>query len=154
MTLSFPATVAINAQETGEVWVWLLEIRPPSGAVLRYCDQHIAITSGGQVYQPLAFKARLSDQVDGGIPTAQIVIDDVLRAVSQAVRSAGEPIPVVAKIVLADTPNTIEREIDGEIGAADYGSGSITVTLSESTVMDEAAVQHIMTPGYMPGLSR
>jgi len=154
MSLSPRAIASANAQETGEVWVWLLEISPPSGPVLRYCDQHVAVVSNGQTYRPLAFKARLADSVDGGIPSAQIVLDDVLRAVSQAVRSAGEPTPVTARVVLAETPNTIEREIDGEITTGEIGSGQITVTLTESTVMDEAAVQHIMTPGYMPGLSR
>lgn len=154
MSLSPRAIASANAHETGEVWAWLLELSPPGGPVLRYTNQHVAIVSGGQTYQPLAFKARLSDQVDGGIPVAQIEIDDTLRAVSQAVRAAGQRIPGTLRIVLADTPDVIEREVSAEITTAEYGGGTISGTLTETTVLDEQAVQHRMTPGYMPGLSR
>jgi hypothetical protein len=152
MTLSNAAIFATNAQETGAVFVHLVELSPPGQLVQRYCDQHAAVTSGGVTYQPLAFQIRLADQVEGGIPSVEFRCDDALRAVSRAFRAAAGRVPCTVRIVLADTPDIVEMQIDGSIAAVSYGDGTVTGQITQTTVDEEAFGEMTFTPGAFPGL--
>lgn len=152
MTLSAQGIAAANAQKTGECIVWLVELSPPGQAVQRYCNQHAAIVSNGVTYSPLAFDVRLSDQLEGTIPSAEFVCDDTLRAVSQAFRTSSGRVPCVVRMVLADSPNAVEAETTGSIAAITYGDGRVSGKITETTVDEEAFGKLTFTPGLTPGI--
>jgi hypothetical protein len=152
VTLSAAAIAASNAPETGEVFVWLITLSPPGQSVQRYCNQHAAITSNGVAYDPLSFTIRLSDQVEGQLPSAQFACDDTLRAVSRAFRASSGRVPCTARMVLASSSDVVEWEISGSIAAISYGDGTVTGQITQTTIDDEPFGALKFTPGLFPGL--
>lgn len=153
MTLSATARAASNARETGETLLTLLEITAPDGTVLRYVNNSQPITHLGQTFASWAFSARLPDQRQGGLPLVQLDIDDTLRPVSRALRSARRPLPAVAKAVLASSPDVIEiGPIAGFLSAGTVTSGAVSSQIAINTILDRAVSSKKMLPQTTPGI--
>ena len=107
--ISNTARAAINAPETSEVFLVILEISHTSlPAPIRAVNNWQDITSNGDLYTATAFNFIPPAQEDGVISNSQLVIDNVDRAIVEAVRTITSPADVTASIILADTPDVIE----------------------------------------------
>ena len=108
--LSSAARAAIFAQETGEAFIFLLELSHPDFTdTLRVCNNGENVTSNGQTYLWFPFELTLAGETDDTLPRARLRICNVDRRIVQAVRSvASQPVTARIALVMASTPDTIE----------------------------------------------
>lgn len=128
MSLSSRAKDAIVAPQTGEVFLALLEITHSSlSEPIRVVNNISNITHNGNTYIAAAFKLKLPSQQDSNENTCSLTIDNVDRTIINAVRSINTPATVVAKIILADTPDVVEDgPYEMSLRNVTYTVGSIT----------------------------
>lgn len=154
-TLSANATAAINAQETAEVFVCLLDLFYGSNHYY-FCDNNDVVTSGGTDYQPFPFEFKPADDVDQTIPAATLTIDNVDQSVItllQQAQQAGIKPQVKAALVLASSPDTLELPWQTlNITNIDADSTTITATCSMDIVSDEPFPGDYFTPDTHPDL--
>lgn len=153
MTTSTIALIAANSAESSEAFLTLIEISPPGAAALRFVNNLAPVTHQGQVYQAWAFTVRWPDKRESGLPQVALVIDDVARAASQAIRAADAPIPMVLKMVLASTPDIVEYgPVEAELTQARIDGKDVEAQVTVSTVLDESVCKDLFSPGLFPGL--
>jgi hypothetical protein len=147
-TLSNTATAAVHAAETGEAFLVLLEI----GAV-KLVNNYADITHNGDTYTAYPFAIVLPDDSDDNTPTSQIEIDNVGQAVIALLREATTPPAVVIKVVLADSPDTVEAgPFNMTLREANYTAHTVTCTLAYEDVFNEPYPGDAFTPANFPGL--
>ena len=107
--VSLIARRAMNAQETDQVFLHLLDIdHPDLTEPIRVVNNTVAVVSEGNVYQAFPFQVDLPDEKEGQISTARLTIDAVDRSIIQVIRTISEAATISLKIILADTPDVIE----------------------------------------------
>jgi hypothetical protein len=152
VTLSSAATASIHAEDTDEVWLVLLTINHADlDAPIRVVNNTEDIVSGGVTYIALPFELELPDQ--GERPgEARIRVDNVNRAIVEAVRTIQSPPSVEFKIVLASQPDTIEYQHSGlTMRDVTYDLASVQGYLRYEDLSTEP-VADIITPSRFPGL--
>lgn len=153
--LSATAKRAIFAQETGEVFVVLLELTHPQlPAPIRVCSNGDTIIHDGADYVPFPFRASLLSEPDDTVPQATLEIDNVDRQIVEAVRSvSGQPISVRMKVVLASSPDFVEAgPFDLKLRDVGYDALVVSGTLAVDDVFTAAFPSPIMSPTTAPGL--
>lgn len=155
-TLSSPAKAAIFAQETGEVFLHLITISHallvPS---LRFVDNHVDITSRGNVYLGWPFEITLPAERDDAVPNVQIQIDNVDRRIIEGIRRLTSAPQITLEIILASSPDTVEAgPFDMKLRTIEYNALTITGTLAPEDVLAEPYPPFAYTPQYFPGLFR
>lgn len=154
-TLSPRLRRAINAQESAEVLVTLVELTHPTlPAPIRVCNDSKAVTSEGVEYVPFPFRFVLADDADEAPPTARLVIDAVDRRVIEAVRAVqGDCIRVVVREVLAAEPDVVEiGPLEFDLRSVTATSTEISGTLAYEPILGEPYPKDLMTPDKFPGL--
>jgi Domain of unknown function (DUF1833) len=96
---------AMLAQETGEVFLRLIDIAHPSIATMHFVDNRVDIVSNGITYQAFAFDLQIPDERDDEITRIQLAIDNVDLRVVEAVRSIDSPATFTIQIIRAAEPN-------------------------------------------------
>lgn len=165
MTLSGTFRNAINSQETGEVYVVLLEISHSdlTEDLLVTTDNKDVLTSGvrgiisnSKEYVYLPFEITLEGQKESGLTDVRLAIDNISTEILRSVRavSAKEKIKVNVKIVLASTPDNIEVELS-DLSFVDINADAFTVegSLQRTKTRAQVAGQKI-TPAGFPGLGQ
>lgn len=153
--LSSAARAAIFAQETGEAFIFLLELTHPGFAdTLRVCNNGENVTSNGQTYLWFPFELTLAGETDDTLPRARLRICNVDRRIVQAVRSvASQPVTARIALVMASTPDTIEAGWF-EFRLVDVGYDELTVegALEFDDAWNEPYPADSFTPSRFPGL--
>lgn len=111
MPVSPAALAAMLARETDEVPLVLVTIDHPSldGTPIRVTSNDVATVSRGDTFQPFPFRVVFPSDSDDAPPRAQLEIDNVDQRIAVAIRSAiGDPPTVLAEVVLASQPNTVD----------------------------------------------
>jgi hypothetical protein len=104
------AIESLSAQETGEVFLITAVIRVDGNVAFRIVNNTEQIVSQSQTYEPFAFTFVLPSTSDAGIKSAAFEIDNVDRRIQEAVTlAAGKEITAEFNIILASSPNVVER---------------------------------------------
>lgn len=151
--LSSVARQAVQAPQTAEVFLLIVEITHADlASPLRLVNNNESITSGGNVYQPLAFKFTPPVEEDGTIKNSKITIDNVDRQLVLALRSISTFPLVSISIIRAASPDTIEAgPWNFELRNANYNAHDITGELVPDNPLrfnaSQVAYRNIEFPG-------
>ena len=158
MSRSVSATfkAAVNAQETSEVFLVLLEIYhadigPPT--TLYFVNNYEDVSSGGNTYTGFPFAINLPADLDNQLPTVQLQIDNIDRSIIAAIRGLSGPPTITIKVVLASSPDTIEAgPFEMTLRRIDYDAFTITGTLEVEDILNEPYPGDMFSPANFPGL--
>lgn len=105
---------AAFAQETGEVFVLLLDISHADWAdTLRITSDYNGTTSGGNEYTYYPVDIELPSDEEANIAMGKLRVDNVSPVIAATFRALSSPPSVTIKAVLASDPDTIEVEYTG-----------------------------------------
>jgi hypothetical protein len=145
---------AVNAQETGEAFLILLEIdHDDLSEPIRVTSDGVDTTSNGNIYTSYPFDLQLPDDTEGNIPTAQLTIDNIDRVIVESLRSISTYPTVTIKIVLASDPNTIEAEFTNfELREPQYNALLVSGKLMLKSFFREPYPGDLFLPSTFPGV--
>lgn len=125
-----------------------LELATP----IRVVNNPVAITRGGNVYQPFAFAVELPSEKDGEISDAKLSIDAVDLSIILAIRSISSRASVSIVIALADAPDSTEVDLGTfEWKDITYNKFAASGSLSYEDRLDILVPALCFTPTYTPG---
>lgn len=154
--LSNAARAAAFAQQTGEVFLTLVEIEHDDlGAPIRLVDNTENVTSNGNVYTACGFSVPMADDSADSLARTRMTIDNVDQALTVAIRSVRRtPKPTVTlSVVLASSPDVIEfGPFTYFVNSIAYDARSVTLDLSYEDILNERFHRVFMTPVGFPGL--
>ena len=130
---------AINAQNTEEVFLVLLEIAYGSPAqYIRACSGGQNIVSNGDEYIYYPFDLNLPSDEAENIPQAQLTIDNIDQTLIEAIRNLSAAPTVRLMVVLASAPDTIEVDFaDFSFTNISYDALTITGTITVENFLSE-----------------
>lgn len=109
MTVSPTATQALLAPTTDEAFLFLCQINHSSlTEPIRVVNNWEDCVSNGDTYIKFSFRVTLPDDSADNMPRPTLEIDNVDRAIYDAVRAMDSPATVSISIVMASTPDVIE----------------------------------------------
>ncbi len=155
-TMSTTALAAISAQQTSEVFLYLLHVSLTLDGTLEhfyFVNNTQSITRDGQVYSPLGFRIVLPSEGEH-ITTATITIDAVDREIIEVMRRA-EDIPKVSfSLILASRPNDVPEAgpFNFQLSSISYNKQSLSAELSTGNHLDGTFPRVIKTPYFFPAL--
>jgi hypothetical protein len=104
------ATEAVLAPETEKVFLHLLEIETPGGAILRFVDNNQNITSRGNEYIAAGFTIILPEQTENAPRPCRLAIDNTDLSIFQTIKqAAGQEVAATVCVIMADAPDVYER---------------------------------------------
>lgn len=150
--LSAPATAALVAEETDEVFLILVKIdHADLDQPIRVVNNIEEIVSGGETYVGLPFEVELPDEGDRP-GEARLSVDNVDRRIVEAIRTISTPPSVTIKVVLASQPDTIEYQLDGlTMRDVSYDAATVQGYLRYEDLSSEN-VADMIVPSRFPGL--
>lgn len=148
------ATRAMNAQNTGEVFLTLLQLSHPSfGATLRFVNDMADLTSNGHVYVGWPFDLPFPEIGSDNLPILELVIDNVDQSIWNAIKSISTPIDVQISWVLKSSPDTIEGgPLFLRMRSTEVGLIAVSGSLQFEDLLNEPYPFESYTPGSAPGL--
>lgn len=110
--------------------------------------------SNGVEYLYAGFECSLLNDENGSIPQAQVTIPNAHRSIIESIERMGSgAVEVNIKLVMADTPDVIEMEVDNlTLSKITYDETSITGTLSRDMLYNEPYPSRSFTPQCYPYL--
>lgn len=154
--LSSAAKAELYAANCTGVWLVLLTVEHATfGATIRLVNDRQSVTSGGDVYTPMAFRPSLPPDRDGPA-RAVVVVDNVDRALIAAVRAITTPATVTMELIRRSAPDTIVASWPYlRLVGATIDAGQITFELAPDAVLDESYPGTDFTPlGFPAGFDR
>ena len=147
------AIQSVNAEQTDEVWLVLLEITHPSLVTpIRVVNNTQPIVSNGNTYLASAFNLTLPDDVQG-LSFVEIEIDNVDRVIVDTIRALATPPSVSLFVVLADTPDSIEfGPHQMKLSDVDYNASTVKGTLIYEDLLNEPFPGRSFDKSRYPGL--
>ncbi len=155
--------LAASQQNTNEVWVTLLTISHPSFTddvrisddpteTLPIADQRGTVSNGLE-YVFCPFTIQLPPQNETGVAQAEIRVDNVGEELMKPVRQAGSAVGVKVQIILASTPDHIEKEYDNlQLQVVDYDALTVSGNLGMEWFELEPFPSGRYTPSTAPGI--
>lgn len=153
LTAAFKA--AAFAPETSEAFLMLVTISHDDLASdICLSSDAVDTTSNGVTYSGgFPFSVTIPDDRDDGPPQAQLSIDNIDRAITEAIRSVATRVSVTLAVVLASDPDTVEAEFDGfELTNITYDKLKVTGTLALAEFDEDAWPAKIYNPQEFPGM--
>lgn len=153
-TLSSAARHGVFAQETGEVYLVILEIDHTDLSVpIRVVNNTEDVVSNGDTYLAFPFNVALPPDTDQGVVSVTLTIDNVDRQIVDALRDVTSPPIVSISVLLASSPNTIEAgPYNMTVGDADYDALSVNFQLTFEDILNEPFPALRFNPPQYPGL--
>jgi hypothetical protein len=147
------AITAINASSTDVAFWFLLTITPGSGAPIRFVNNRENVTSRGDEFLAYPFSVVLPTDDDQRVPTVRLTIDNVDRAIIEAIRAQSTPPTVKIEVVTSTYPDIVEKTIDFlYLRSVDYDAMAITGTLEARGILNQRFPRENYTAGVFPGL--
>lgn len=163
-TVSLTLRNAMNAQQTDEIPIVLIEIAHPDFAgtlrlssdpterfgtdPLRYGTTH---DSNEYLFCPMSIE--LPDDIDERAPRARLAIENVSREIVDEARSITSPPTAKIMIVLASDPETIEVEYpEFDLENVSFNADVISVEMGLQSLEDEPFPGGTFAPSGFPGL--
>lgn len=153
-SISLTAEQAINAPETGEVFIVLLtidhaDIDPP----IRVSSDAVDTMSRGNTFVAFPFELSLPDDTDDRPPRARLRIDNVDRKIVKAIRSINSAPSVLIEIVRGDDPDTVEATFpDFQLREIAYDVLVVEGALTVEELEGEPYPARVFSPADFPGL--
>lgn len=137
--------------------VTALEVRHPDiEDPVRIVHDTEPLTLDGESFIPLAFRARLAADVEGRVPAAELVMDNVgrslMRWVDAAQGGAGATVRVMQALVPAAGAATVEWEVTMDVLGVRSDQRHVTVRLGYDPLLGRPAVVPRYDPQTAPGL--
>lgn len=148
------ARAAINAQNTSEVFLTLLQLSHPSfGATLRFVNDLQDVTSNGNTYISYPFQISFPSMGEDNLPTLTLSIDNVDQDIWNAIKPIQTPIDVQLSWVLRSSPDTIEGgPFFMVLKSVDVSQFNISGQLAYEDLMNEPFPRESYIPTLSPGL--
>lgn len=145
------------ARQTGEAWLFLLEIEhPDEPQPIRWVNDTAEIIHLGETYEPYPFELQLTLDDEERIPEVGMRLDNVERALMALVRQSDVAPTFAIKIVLASQPDVIEVEMVGlSLLEITYDAYSVEGTLYPDDLLDTRYPRDVVSiAGGFQGLFR
>jgi hypothetical protein len=152
---SNPFRQAVNAQETGEKFIFLVTIEHPDlPAPLRINNSVKNIVSRGLPPFLASFlQVKILDQDPARSPQAQITISNIKREIVAALRSTPIPCLITLEIVRGSDHDTVEQSMTNlEMRSINYDEMVIQGDLMPRRLRPRKAIDYYFTPSTAPGL--
>lgn len=164
-TISLTARTSINAEETDEVWVFLVTVEHDAleDGPMRFSSDptsristdpyRLGTVSRGDTYDFLPIGVVMPDESADTPPAIRVTIDNVVRELVPLLRSVSTPASVTIEMVLASAPDIVEvvwPEFD--LVGADYEALQVTVSLAMTSAATEPYPAGNYSPAYFPAL--
>ncbi|QQS08663.1 MAG: DUF1833 family protein [Phycisphaerales bacterium] len=146
---------AIYAQETGEVFLFLLTLSHPQLLQpIRVVNNNEDVTSDGFVYQRFPFDVHMPPENEDAPPKVNLRVAGADRTLVQAVRSlSGEAMTAELSVVLASSPDTIEAgPLEFKLRDVTYEAAIVEGSLQFEDFLSEPYPADKLTPDKFPGL--
>jgi len=152
--LSLTALQAALAQETSQVFLICLTISHAELSLpIRLVNNSAGIARAVGAFTGFPFEIALPDQRDDQLPQVELVIDNVDRRISDAIRGLSSPPTLTLEVVLASSPDTIESGPHTlTLLDAGYDAQSVRGRLGFEDVLNEPFPKDSFTPKDFPGL--
>ena len=137
-----------------DVILTAIEITHPDlTSPVRVVNDQVDRTIGGETYVALRFDARLADDVEGQVPRAELVVDNVGRPLVQWIEAAGGAAGATVR-VLQFIAGVDDPEWDVTVKAAEIhvGQTQIRITLGYEFLLGRRAVRVRHDPETSPGI--
>lgn len=147
------ATEQAIAQHADDPFLVLLTLGHPTlTQPERFVRNRIQLTSRGNLYKASHFEVELPGDGEEA-PRASITVANVSRRIGQAMQTLVTPPSCVIELVLASTPDTVERVWSGlDLLEATWDAFTVRGTLTRATNWDEPWPFIRVTPARFPGL--
>ncbi len=166
MTISINFRESAYASETGRVPIMLITfshadmlepIRISTDPTQRIVETDTVIAYGtvsrGNTFVFLPLRLKLPDDTDSGPGEMQIELDNVDRAMTEAIRSIFSPINVKVEIVMDNAPNVVDLEWpEYVLTSIQYNATTITGTMLLENLVREPFPGLMFSPSTAPGV--
>ena len=154
MPLESIARAAMNAQNTGEVFLALLTLTHPDIDVpLCFVNDLQSVTSNGVEYISWPFDLPFPEVGADTLPTLTLTIDNVDQSIGLALKGLLTPIDVTLTCVLKSNPDNIEAgPLEFRMKTTEVELVSIAGTLTYEDLLNEPYPYESYVPGNYPGL--
>lgn len=145
---------AINAQETGEEFIFLATITHPDlPAPLRINDSVRNIISRGENYLAHFLTAAVIDQDPDRSPQAEFTVSNIDRTMVVALRSTAIPPIITLELIRASEPDLVEMNMENlELKNINYDEMVIRGDLIPRRLKARKAIDYYFSPTVAPGL--
>lgn len=155
--ISKSAKTEIVKPESSAVFLHLLKVEAQGYETLYFVDNTQSIVSNGQTYVPAAFKVVLPSQTeDGSIQPCQLVVDNVDQIISATIKKANaaqKKIYATISVVMAQTPDVIERgSLRFILRDVTINKSTVSGELYDFYVYDRKIPEGVYNPQNFPGL--
>jgi len=153
-SISIVARRAINAQETGEVFLEILSLEHPEfDSPVCVVNNTEPITSNGITYNPFPFQIDLPREEEGQISKATLKIDAIDRSLIEKIRTIDTPMDATLSVLLASQPDTIEAgPFNFKVKNVTYNATVISGDLIYEDVLKLRYPKNVFDPYDFPGL--
>lgn len=153
-SMSAAATEAVLSQQTGEVFLWLLEINHDDlDDPLRFVNSREDLVSNGNNYIAFPFEITLPSDDGETISDIQLSISNVDRLITETIRNLATAAEVTCSIVMASSPDDIEAgPITMTLKSVTYNALTVTGSLRWESLIDLTYPGYTFTPSGFPGL--
>ena len=143
----------INAQQSGEVLVYLLRLQYTSlAAPISVCNDNLALTSRGVEYIAFPFEVDVGSDSDDAPPQPTLRIGNVDRQIVQAILNAVEPITVTIELVMRSEPDQVEvGPYTFVLRDVSFDQDVVEGTLRQDGMLNEPFPGDQITPSLFPG---
>lgn len=144
---------AINAQNTGEVILVLLELNHSSlEGPLYFVNDLVPLESNGIQYVSWPFDLPLPELGGDDLPSLTLTIDNVDQMIWNSLKSITTPIDATLRWVLRSTPDLWEGQLSFRMRSVEVGLTTITGSLNLEDLLNEPYPPESYTPSTYPGL--
>lgn len=147
---------AIYSEESGEVFLALLEIATPSlDEPLRAVNDSVDHRHKGDLYTAFPFEFVLPPSDGVSLPKLAVRISNVSLKLIELIRMMEDPINIKLIIVLASDIDNVKIEVEHmTLRKVDANAQIITFSIMEPTFLSSAWVQHRYTAKAYRGLHK
>jgi len=154
--LSDQAIREIFAEETGEVFLTLLEIDDPSlNEVIYAVNNTVDVIHNFNVYKAFPFEITLPTSDGETLPVMRIRISNVSVALVELIRKMRDPITITIKVVMASSPNDIKIKVEHmRLRNASINMQTIEFSVMEPNFLSSSWPAHTYNQGQYRGVFR
>jgi len=145
---------AVNAEETSEVFLILLEMTHADITTIRLVNNYTDVVGpGANTYIAFPFQITIPSDDDEALSRVQLTIDNVDRYLMDEIRAITSAPDISISVVLASSPTVIEAgPFETKLRNVDYDESRITGDLQAEDILNEPYPGESYVPANFPGL--
>lgn len=145
---------AIYEPDLDDAFLVLLTVTVPDLSDTAYIVNNLEdVVSRGNTYLAYPFSITLPSELEDEQPRVEIVIDNVDRRITEFIRAQLEPPLFKIEVVLASSPDTVERTVDYlTLSDVEYDAATVKATLTPADLLSLPAIDHYYDATQFPDL--